>query len=143
MEGDRDGERNCFSTMATTTNGGADKFSKETKSRIFDAVFKLRTGKLPSQSRRRRRAVESEILDVKPLTADDVRIIFNCLFGVEVSEVFMCICVLAENLKTVFAPDGVLNKVNTDLKVYILTDNKCKPQQIHQFVTVQGLINPG
>lgn len=55
----------------------------------------------------------------------------------------MCICVLAENLKTVFAPDGVLNKVNTDLKVYILTDNKCKPQQIHQFVTVQGLINPG
>ena len=61
----------------------------------------------------------------------------------EVSEVFMCICVLAENRKTVFAPDGVLNKVNTDLKVYILTDNKCKPQQIHQFVTVQGLINPG
>ena len=78
MEGDRDGERNCFSTMATTTNGGADKFSKETKSRIFVAVFKLRTGKLPSQSRRRRRAVESEILDVNPLTADDVRIIFNC-----------------------------------------------------------------
>lgn len=44
----------------------------------------------------------------------------------EVFEVFMCICVLVENFKIVFVLDGVLNKVNIDLKVYILIDNKCK-----------------
>lgn len=118
VEGDPDGERNCFSTMATTTDGGADAFSEETKNTMINAIVKLRTGKLASQSRRRRRAVESEILDVEPLAAADVRIIFNCRFCVEVSKVFICIYVLAENLKTVFVPDCVLNKVNTDWKVY-------------------------
>ena len=73
VEGDRDAERNCFSTMATTTNGGADAFSEETKNTIIIVILKIR--KVPSQSRRRRRAVEAE---PTPLDADDVRITFNC-----------------------------------------------------------------
>ena len=84
--------------MATTTNGGAKAFSDESKKAIFDAILKF--GKFVSQSRRSRRAVQPEILAVQGLPADDVRIIFNCSFGVEVSVVFMCIYVLAENLKT-------------------------------------------
>lgn len=41
VEGDRDGERNCFSIMVIIINGGVDKFSKEIKSRIFVVVFKF------------------------------------------------------------------------------------------------------
>ena len=82
VEGDRDGERNALSTMATATNGGADSFSEQTKNTMISAVLRLR--KLVVQFRRSRRAVEPEILDVDPLTADDVRIVFKTRFSVTV-----------------------------------------------------------
>lgn len=76
VEGNRDGERNALITLGTTTNGGADSFEDATKNKMINAVLKLR--KLARQLRRRRRAVEPEILVVEPLLATDVRIIFNC-----------------------------------------------------------------
>lgn len=76
MEGDKDAERNALSTMAKTTSGGAGAFGDSTKNRIFASFIKFI--KVVTQSRRRRRAVEPEILDVDPLTAADVRAVFDC-----------------------------------------------------------------
>lgn len=58
--------------MGKTTEGGADAFDDSTKNNFFSLFKKLHTID-SSQSRRKRRAVENEILDVDSLTGDEVR----------------------------------------------------------------------
>lgn len=77
VEGDKDAERNALRTAAKTTVGGADAFGDSTKNKFFE-TFKKIVGIFDSQSRRKRRAVEPEILVVEPLTAADVRALFYC-----------------------------------------------------------------
>ena len=61
-----------MSTMGKTTEGGAYAFDESTKNNFF-SLFKKLLGVVTSPSKRRRRAVENEILDVDSLTGDEVR----------------------------------------------------------------------
>lgn len=78
MEGDKDAELNALGTMGKTTEGGAETFSDETKNTFYSVIKKLHSISEQS-SRRRRRAVQNEILNVDPLTASEVRIRLNFL----------------------------------------------------------------
>ncbi len=83
VEGDKDAERNALGTASKTTDGGADAFGDSTKDKFF-ATFKKLQKIFDSQSRRRRRSVEPEILDVDPLTAADVSALFDYFIVVQI-----------------------------------------------------------
>lgn len=70
VTGDKDAELNALSTMGKTTEGGAYAFDESTKNNFF-SLFKKLLGVVTSPSKRRRRAVENEILDVDSLTGDE------------------------------------------------------------------------